>query len=379
MVIICFAILYTSCIKTDENSALIIISQSDAGSMVRLKLLDTIGPRTVDSLTTSKDGTIRFHLKIKEPAIYLVEDETGICEVIVSAGDTIRLTHNKNKALVSDEKSKAVYTQFFNELEQIEQKADSLSEVFILGQYTDTFALVRNRVTREFDNLRLSARNTCLEFMVINATSLGLFRAITYSVRQTPVFTYNSDKQWFYYADSCLTVSHPNHRYTLWLKNRIEAINKLPGVQRGALKLSVDTTLLTNISLPGTGGKHVHINVKAHDLTLLHLWDNQLRSKQANPKLKWLYETHKDKGLGLYSVSFNENVKGWKAAIELNKMWWNHLIDTLGHKSEILKQLGNPELPLFIIFDKDSKIQGSFVSTIELEAWLKNYYNPKEE
>lgn len=378
-VIAFLAITGSSCTKTNENQAMILVEHAMEGGIVRLKMLDTIGPRTIDSLSAPNDGVFRFHLKLKEPAIYFIEDATDKEEMIVSPGDTIKLSRSGNTKTVLQGKDNQEYVKFVRTLESIEQKADSLSQEFIFAQYTDTFASVRVRITDEFEDLRLAARDASVLFMQDNPSSIGIYRAITNSVRQTPAFNFQSDMYWFKFADSCLAEHHPNHRYTLWLKHRINNANRLPGAKRGSVKLQADALDLKSITLPGTGGKPVSIDAKMHELTIVHLWDNSALSRQANAKIKNLYEKYKGNNLGLYSIAFHDNVKGWKAAIELDKMWWNHMIDTAGIKSNILQQLGNPGLPIFIVTEKNYAVSATFTNANDLEKWLADRFRKENK
>ena len=72
------------------------------------------------------------------------------------------------------------------------------------------------------------------------------------------------------------------------------------------------------------------------------------------------YNTYKDKGLGMLSVSFDDNRDKWLKAIEEDQTPWVHVSDLIGIKgkdmSDVYRQYDLLGIPVIMLVDQNGKI-----------------------
>jgi cytochrome oxidase Cu insertion factor (SCO1/SenC/PrrC family) len=88
------------------------------------------------------------------------------------------------------------------------------------------------------------------------------------------------------------------------------------------------------------------------------------------PKLKEIYTQFHDKGFDIVSISVDrqKDKKDYVAAIEKNKLTWNHVWD----KDGVTADKFNINLfPTYILLDKNDRIINYAIQANQLEAFLK--------
>jgi peroxiredoxin len=112
-------------------------------------------------------------------------------------------------------------------------------------------------------------------------------------------------------------------------------------------------------------------NLKENPI-LLYFWaPTDALSRQSNLKLKQLVE-HKDTPkFQVYAVAFDPLPDRWKAAVNLDKLWWINVIDTLGDQSPLRRQYRIERLPVMILLDKEGRILQRFISVDAFKEYLE--------
>ena len=76
-----------------------------------------------------------------------------------------------------------------------------------------------------------------------------------------------------------------------------------------------------------------------------------------NPNVVKLYNQYKEKGFTVYSVSLDNSVERWKAAIKQDGLSWeNHVSDLKQWRTEATKIYGFRGIPYTVLLDKEGKI-----------------------
>ena len=104
------------------------------------------------------------------------------------------------------------------------------------------------------------------------------------------------------------------------------------------------------------------ISYKLSDLkdqiVLLDFWASWCRPCRAeNPNVVQLYEQYNKDGFTVFSVSLDQKLELWKAAIEKDRLTWPyHVSDLNGWYSSAAKQYGVESIPSTFLLDKGNKI-----------------------
>lgn len=260
----------------------------------------------------------------------------------------------------------------------MENKADSLAYLFINSQATDSFSIVREKVTDSFDILLQEANLTAKSYIRQNPSSIGIFRALNSVIKQSPVFNYAIDNEWFYLTDSLLQHYHAGHPYSIWLHNKLEYYRRSLGDINSQSRLLNEGFLINKITLLGINNKLMNVDPLPGGLTLLYLWDNNVESRVANRRIKLISEKYLDENFRIYTIAFYPDVKRWSTVIALDKLWGMNMIDTTGQSSKILSDLNNPPLPSYILIDHNYRVITHSKNILQFEEWLSRYFNKGE-
>lgn len=97
--------------------------------------------------------------------------------------------------------------------------------------------------------------------------------------------------------------------------------------------------------------------LKGEKGTLIVFWASWCGPCRAEiPELKTFYNSYKDKGIKLISISTDHNINDWKKALEIEKMPWPNLSNLPGNYKEISGKYNIQGIPAMFLLDKDNKI-----------------------
>lgn len=146
--------------------------------------------------------------------------------------------------------------------------------------------------------------------------------------------------------------------------------------QQEALKNQVPGGTAPEISLQDPYGNIQNLSDLRGKYVLIDFWASWCRPCRAeNPNVVRLYNKYKSKGFDIFSVSLDNSVDRWKAAIEQDGLIWNnHVSDLLGWKTSVVNTYGFSGIPYTVLIDKEGKIIASKLRGASLEAKLKEIF-----
>lgn len=142
--------------------------------------------------------------------------------------------------------------------------------------------------------------------------------------------------------------------------------NQFRGLNSGsqtAPEITLNNPDGVKISLSSLKGKYVLVDFWAS-------WCSPCRKE--SPNVVRLYNEYKDKGFTVLSVSLDNDVNAWKAAIKADGLIWpNHVSDFLGWETPLVKTYNFQSIPHTVLIDKEGKIIATGLRGASLEQKLK--------
>ncbi|HSZ72800.1 MAG TPA: TlpA disulfide reductase family protein, partial [Cytophagaceae bacterium] len=159
-------------------------------------------------------------------------------------------------------------------------------------------------------------------------------------------------------------------RYAKEYPKSIYAQKALANAPKGSPIVGEEAPIL---SLAGLEGKPVSLKSLRGKVVLLDFWASWCGPcRQENPNVVRAYNTYKDKGFTVYSVSLDENKDKWKAAIAKDGLVWpTHVSDLKGWKSEGAALYNVKGIPATFLLNKKGIIVATNLRGDALDQKLK--------
>ena len=137
-----------------------------------------------------------------------------------------------------------------------------------------------------------------------------------------------------------------------------DAIKQMEASIRQSAKTAEGTTI-PNFSQATPEGDELSImtEVSKHKVTIIDFWASWCGPcRQEMPSMLSLYESNKDRGLGIVGVSLDQEKDAWLTAIKTLKLPWPQMSDLKGWDNAAAKQFNINSIPHTIVVDQKGKI-----------------------
>ena len=127
--------------------------------------------------------------------------------------------------------------------------------------------------------------------------------------------------------------------------------------RRKALGLEIGQ-IAPEIIMKSPDGNTYKLSDLKDQIVLLDFWASWCRPCRAeNPNVVQLYEKYNKEGFTVFSVSLDQKLELWEAAIEKDRLTWPyHVSDLNGWYSSAAKQYGVESIPSTFLLNKGNKI-----------------------
>jgi peroxiredoxin len=129
-----------------------------------------------------------------------------------------------------------------------------------------------------------------------------------------------------------------------------------------------------DIELQDVNGNMRKLSSLHGSVVLLDFWASWCGPcRRENPTVVRAYETFKDKGFTVFSVSLDNNKEKWLQGIKKDQLMWpDHVSDLKGWKSSVCETYGVSSIPQNYLLDKEGKI---IAANLRGEALIKALEN----
>jgi peroxiredoxin len=374
-IILILMMLQASCSQQKDGMSVIsgnLEPGPEAGTFLKLVRIDTLAYTTIDSLKPGSDGSFSFKFSPELPGFYLLQSgRKTFAPVVVYPGDSIKVISRHGIISFSGGTEAGIFDKFRQSLLLDEAIVDSLGTVVMLARDLDNYAEFKKGTDSAWAALMRRAKERSIAYLNGHPDFLSQILVVNSKIRQTFIFDQTTDSTWLYKADEQLRESHGNSPHTIAFHNRIKSLRDANQLEAQARENMKPGKKAPEISLPGINGKTISLHPVRSKFTLVYIWSpTDGPSRRANLELKSIHEKYKTSGLEVFAVSLDNFSERWKAAVNLDKLWWTNVNDTLAMNSQLVKEWYVTKLPVFVLVDQQGKIVERFTSASSLNDRL---------
>jgi len=313
-----------------------------------------------DSAKVDEKGNFTLKFDTKEPSFYRLRlAENNYILLIVDDKEQIEFSADANnmgktaQVKGSAESEKLFYAT--HHLQRNAEQLDSLNAVFQREQNNPALDSIKMVLQEAFNRMTEEEMVFVKSFIDKNTNSLACLAMID---KLSP------DDNLAYYKkiDESLNKSLPNNSYSKMFHKKVLELSRL-SIGAVAPEISLNTPDGKTIALSSLKGKVV----------LVDFWASWCRPCRAeNPNVVRMYNTYKDKGFEVYSISLDKDKAPWIKAISDDQLIWPSHVSDLGYwQSSVVKQYNISGIPFTCLLDKEGKIVAKGLRGEELELKIK--------
>ncbi len=333
----------------------------------------------VDSVIIDKNGNFELGGSTSIPNFYALRIAPNeFITLLIDSADVLNFTSDADnfttKYKITGSESMELMNNLNNKLANTHAKIDSLSRIFMLNEGKNNIDSIRENLDIEFDNISKSQKQFSTKFIKDNINSLACLIALEQNITsRKPVFTLQNDLDIFLSVDSSLSILYPK-------SNHVKLLHKVISNFKNKKKLQSNSTIkfkigdiLPDLSLKNPSGKLVSLYSLRGKYVLVDFWAAWCQPcRQANNKLKSVYNEYKNKNFTIYQISLDKEKQMWTGAIKHDSISdWYHVSDLLFWESKAAKLYGINQIPFNYLLDPKGKIIAINLHGNELQKELK--------
>lgn len=349
------ALVLVSC-QTSDYTLNISADVEDNNNVLLIALDDSNQPQTLDTLAI-QGGVTSYSSAIDLPEMHylLLEGNRDVVPVVLEPGEiTVEIFKDSIRASkVSGTKSNREFKQYItesnpliedllgiqNEMRNAMISRDSLTFVDLQEQLTDMQIKFKDfQVSYVTENSDSYISTLILEQLILNngietEEAQNIFNAFDNTIKKT--------------------------KAGIKIKNTLF----LEDVEKDEQTENNDDTELNvgdvapDFSAPNLDGKPQRLYASLGKYTLVDFWASWCGPcRVESPNLVKTYNTFRDKGLAILSVSLDKDGASWRKAIEKDKLNWNHVSNLKRWEDPIAEMYGVTSIPQLFLLDENGNV-----------------------
>ncbi|HRG58518.1 MAG TPA: TlpA disulfide reductase family protein [Bacteroidia bacterium] len=353
-------IAFLSCSSKPEQGTIKGNLKNFKDSFVYLDEITTISAKPKDSVKVDAQGNFSLKFETKEPSFYRIRlSENNYILLIIDEKEQIEFNADANNlgktAQVKGSNESAKLFEATHQLQSNAERLDSLNGVFQREQGNPALDSIKTVLQNKYNKMLEDEEVFIKSFIDKNSSSLACLAIID---KLSP------DEHFAYYTklDAGLNKAHPTNSYTKMFHDKV--------VEMGRLNIGATAP---DISLNTPDGKNIALSSLKGKVVLVDFWASWCRPCRAeNPNVVRMYNTYKDKGFEVYSVSLDKDKEPWIKAIADDHLIWPSHVSDLGYwQSSVVKQYNISGIPYTCLLDREGKIVAKGLRGEELEQKIK--------
>jgi thiol-disulfide isomerase/thioredoxin len=327
------------------------------------------GTLPVDSAVISGKGTFVLRGFTDQPNFYILfVHKDQYINLLIHPGDRFRiLTTAANFSrdyFVEGSKDSRLILKLVSKQAQTLDRITELSNEYENSLDRPDLPQIKARLDSMYDIVFHEHKQFSIDFMRENKESLVSLMALYQQVgKQSPVFDYEKDFEFFARVDSELCIRYPDSEAVKDLNKKVTRI-------RDMLKVSPGSAA-PPLVLPDLNGKPYALSELRGRVVLVNFWASWSdASVAANKSLSDIYDKFHTKGFEVVQVSLDRTRESWLMAIRNDRSDWIHVSDLAYWDSPAVRQFRIESLPANCLIDTGGIIVARNIMGQELEQKL---------
>ncbi|MDB4075723.1 thioredoxin-like domain-containing protein [Crocinitomicaceae bacterium] len=339
-----------------------------------LEALTEQGPAKVAEMKADGNGKFKMTGNLPGMGLYQLrmgESNEKIIPLTVVPNDNLNINATVDNFIVSPElsgtdwastmsKYMKIYSDFhFAQVSLMEQK-DEISNLELTKRFkalkvpVDSFAIAEMRANpgNAFNIVLSDAATPNMGFIDWDPENIDVLNRVCDAFNKK-------------YPETVAALSLSNKTYKIEMNYRQHVKNTSGTLP--APEIALNNPDGVELKLSSLKGKYVLIDFWAS-------WCGPCRRE--SPNVVRLYNKYKDRGFTIYSVSLDDNMEAWKAAIKSDGLAWpNHVSDLLKWNSPLPQLYGFTGIPHTVLINKEGNVIGVGLRGESLEQKLNEVFS----
>ncbi len=331
--------------------------------------------RRIQVDSTKTDAVGRFSLKgyTDETGFFILFTEfSGNIHLIIHPDDCINIITNASnfdsEYVVEGSKDSKLVKILVDKQRETLEKITRLSTDYENIKGEPGFFVKKARIDSLYNLIFEDHKNFSIEIIKNNPGSMVCIMALyQYLGRNTPVFDYKEDFEYFNLADSNLTALYP-------ASEAVKSLNQKVVETRESMKFDIGA-IPPDIILPTPEDSLISLYSLKGNYVLLNFWASWHPPCRAeNPELMRIYNKFRQKNFKLYQVSLDRTKESWLKGIEEDKLAGINVSDLKFWNSEAAVKYHIREIPASFLLDTAGRIIAKNLAVTELEKNLNDIF-----
>jgi hypothetical protein len=223
-------VLFASC-NRDKNSYTLSGKLTNGNkSYIVLMEMQNSGPKTIDTINLSNDGSFDVREHLENPALFIFQGENDYIMLCPQKGEKIKINANFDNLAVTYNISGSAESQKLKELSDQQTKTrivlKAMSDEMNMSN-TSNIDSLKTIMRVRYAKLRENQRQYLINYINHNLGSLTTIVALYRNMENTPLIDFHTDLDIYKKVLSGLEKKYPNNQYTLDLKTFIKQNEEL--------------------------------------------------------------------------------------------------------------------------------------------------------
>jgi len=330
-------------------------------AFTKIELVDMIANKVIGTSELNKKNEFNIKANVLESDFYKLQlDESNYLILILDPNQNITIEINIDKffepKITGSEQTELFYASL-RTLNFYESKQDSLDAVYSESYYSEDEATTQ-KLLEEYTSLEEKKIDFLKNLIQNNAGKL----TVMFFVDKLDM---DENYTLFKKVSEDLRKNYPTNQYVTEFANQVSLAGKL-AVGAVAPEIAFPDTSGNILLLSSTRGKYVLIDFWA-------AWCRPCRME--SPNMVRMYNTYKDKGFTLFSVSLDKEKEDWLQAIQADQLGaWPHVSDLKYWESDAVALYGIQGIPFTVLIDPNGVIIAKNLRGEKLEAKLAEIF-----
>lgn len=332
---------------------------------VYLQTFENDKKKLLDSTNVKKNGAFSFKINVTKKNFYALSlsgtnDKDIALLILDNKKENSKITFNSNvenfSTIYNVEGSREcdIIESYVKIITNYQQIRNIETEKFQAAKDQ----LIKKTSQKKIDSIDQNFKKIRNEFIAKNQYSLAIIITASSLNPQQDLAQYQKIRDG-------LLKSAPESDYQIAFSKQVTQIEnqlaeqKKQEQEKEALKnLTAIGSLAPELNFNNPEGKLITLKSLRGNYVLIDFWASWCKPcRMENPNVVKLYNQYKEKGFTVYSVSLDNSVERWKAAIKQDGLSWeNHVSDLKQWRTEATKIYGFRGIPYTVLLDKEGKI-----------------------